>query len=329
MVSIIIVSFNTRELTRKCLESIGKFEDLENLEVIVVDNGSSDGSVEMVSQMINKSNDQQSNKATSKQKNIKNLIRKKLRNGTTSKRNIAITTILNNENLGFAKANNQGIKLAMVQGTTTEPAIDYVLLLNSDTEFKEKETIEKLVKAAENLPNVGAVVPRLLNTDGSVQESVFRLPTVWGAVKQYWLGRMREFGSYVPDNYSKFKVTPPSPPLSGGGLLRGVIEVESAVMAAMLIPRSTIEKIGLLDEGYHMYFEDLDYCRRMKQAGLKAYYAPEVEVVHHHGASGKKVAEDKDQWRRLIPGSKRYHGWLKHWVLHWVLWVGQRVLGRV
>ena len=73
-----------------------------------------------------------------------------------------------------------------------------------------------------------------------------------------------------------------------------------------------------------MYFEDVDYCRRVWEKGLKVYYLPEVRVLHYHGVSGKKLADSANQWRRLIPSSKIYHGTLKHYVLTAILWLGQK-----
>ena len=266
MISVIIVSFNTKSLTRKCLQSIKVFEDIKNLEIIVVDNNSQDGSVAMI-----------------------------------KKGFPFVKLIINNNNLGFAKANNQGIKQA--KG-------DYILLLNSDTEFQSQHTLEKLIKNAQSIDCIGVISPQLLNSDGSIQASVYYFPTVTRALKQYWLGQSGYFGSFIPEG----KVPQP---------------VEVVTMAAMLILRSTINKIGLLDEGYFFYYQDLDYCCRIKQEGLKVYYLPSVQIIHHHGKSGQDLAKDENQWRRLIPGSIRYHGLFKHYLIHFILWTGQKFRSRL
>jgi len=80
-----------------------------------------------------------------------------------------------------------------------------------------------------------------------------------------------------------------------------------------------INKIGLLDERYFMYFEDLDYCRKAKKFGLKVYYLPTAKIIHEHGASGRKLAKPEEQWKRLIPSSKIYHGPLRHFLINLII----------
>src|SRR3990167_950423 len=98
------------------------------------------------------------------------------------------------------------------------------------------------------------------------------------------------------------------------------IEVDSVVGAAFLITPEALKKVGKLDEKFFFYFEDIDYCRRVKRAGLKVYYYPGAEIIHYHGASGKKIADIANQWRRLIPSSKLYHGVFKHYLLFLIMW---------
>ena len=95
-------------------------------------------------------------------------------------------------------------------------------------------------------------------------------------------------------------------------------------MAAFLITPKALNKVGLLDERYFMYFEDIDYCRRIARAGLKIYYLPEAEVYHVHGASGKGLVDDKNQWKRLIPSSKIYHGLLRHYLISFIIASSQK-----
>ncbi|TSC88955.1 MAG: glycosyl transferase family 2 protein [Microgenomates group bacterium Gr01-1014_5] len=201
--------------------------------------------------------------------------------------------IKNADNPGFSRANNQAIKIS--QG-------NYILLLNPDTEIKGG-TVSKLLQFAKIHKNAGVVVPKLLNSDGTVQDSVMPLPTLYRAISEFWFNK-KIYSRYVP------RVVLPT-------------VIESAIMAAFLITPQTLQKVGLLDERYFMYFEDLDYCRRVKKTDLEVYYLPTALVVHHQGVSGKSVAGE--QWRRLIPGSKIYHGLFGHWLINFVIWISQKL----
>lgn len=268
--SIIIISYNTRDLLKKCLESIinglkdSKIDELT--EIVVVDNASTDGSVETV---------------------------KKL---TNSKINgLTIRLIKNNENLGFARAVNQALRVATGKS---------ILLLNSDSEVKRGALNCLLTFEKERRPAI--VGAKLLNPNGMVQPSVFHLPTIKRAIEEYWFGKKGSFSKYIP-------------------LGKNASEVEAVSGGAMLISREVFDRIGFFDEKYFMYFEDLDYCRRARTAGYKVYYLPGAEVVHEHGASGRGLAKADDQWRRLIPSSKIYHGLFKHYLINTILWTAQKL----
>lgn len=258
--SIIVVNFNTCELLRKCLLSIENEEEQNDLEIIVVDNFSQDGSPQMV-----------------------------------RKEFPAITLIESGENVGFSKAVNSG--LAVAKGES-------VLLLNSDTlvingSLKRLLEFEKKVRPA-------IIGMKMINTDGSIQPSVFHLPGIKGAFAEFWRGKKGSYSKYEPSGNSRD-------------------EVEAVSGGAMLISRAVLDKIGFLDERYFMYFEDLDYCRRAKRAGIKIYYLPYTEVIHEHGASGKVLASSENQWRRLVPSSKIYHGTVKHFLINFIIWSGQKI----
>jgi hypothetical protein len=246
-ISIIIVNYNTCDITLGCLYSLKKDKTIPSYELILIDNASSDNSVSKFRKL-----------------KWKNLV-----------------FVSNKENLGFAKAVNQGIRIAKGK---------YILLLNSDTKAK-KGAIRKLVNFAENAKDVGVVVPRLVNPDKSVQPSCFYLPSVSRAFKRYVLGIGVSLDKFYPDS-------------------KKPVVVESAVAAVFLITPLALREVGLFDERYFMYFEDLDYCRRVNKEGLKVYYLPDAEIIHYHGQSGKNIAPPKDQWRRLIPSSKIYYGFL-------------------
>lgn len=103
--------------------------------------------------------------------------------------------------------------------------------------------------------------------------------------------------------------------------------VEGAVMACFMIPRTVINHVGLLSEKTFMYFEDVEYCRRLKQAEIPVLFHPQARFTHHHGASSKKIGLSRSQ-DLLKKGSLFYHGRVKYLVLWVVLWLGQRI-GRV
>lgn len=194
-------------------------------------------------------------------------------------------------NLGFPTAVNRGIKAA--EG-------DYYLLLNPDT-VVTRGCLPKLLEFAKDTSPLGAVVPRLLNPDGKPQASVYKFPTIGNAIKKNFFNCQNCFGKYLPDNR--------------------IQKVEVAVMAAFLIPRSTIKIVGLLDEKFFMYYEDIDFCRRLSRAGLPIYYYPKAKVKHVHGASGHFVFHLKSP---LLASSRLYYGAFYSDVLNLILWVGHK-----
>ncbi|PIZ48611.1 hypothetical protein COY29_03355 [Candidatus Woesebacteria bacterium CG_4_10_14_0_2_um_filter_39_14] len=264
--SIIIVSFNTKDLLRKCLLSLPP-----KAETIIVDNGSNDNTVEMLKEM----------KASCP----------------------ALKIIFNPKNLGFAKAVNQGIRQVYPERSRGASGKN-ILLLNSDVVAK-KDALAKLLAFVENHPQAGLVGGRLLNPDGSPQGSCFFLPTLWRVVKEFWLGEkgFSVVKKYVPEG-------------------KGPSEVEAVTGTVFLIPKKVLAKVGLLDERFFMYFEDLDYCRRVRKAGFKVYYLPEAEFIHFHGQSGKNIPQQTHRW--LVESSKIYHGKLNYYLITSIIWLGQK-----
>jgi GT2 family glycosyltransferase len=264
--SIVIVNYNTKELTLKCLDSIQRSSDNVPFEVILVDNGSTDGSAkEFV-------------KFTStpfwRQKFI---------------------LIGNKINLGYARANNQGIRRSVGH---------YVLLLNSDTRIT-KGSLKALIDFANKTPDVGVVGSRLLNADGSVQASCYNFPSIMGAIKEYWGGLKG-----IHDGFS-----PPG---------QKPVIVNSVVGAAFLITPLALKKVGMLNERYFAYYEDLDYCREVWRNGLKVYYLPKSRIYHTKGGTFNKLTEIENRWRKLVPGSIIYNGFFRHYVMFFIMWTGQK-----
>lgn len=233
-VSIVIVSWNVRALLEKCLRSIYRSLAEAHIlaEVIVVDNASRDGSAEMVAQ------------------------------------DFPQATILPNEaNLGFTKANNQGIVLAKGR---------YVLMLNPDTEIMP-DALHSLLEYADAHPDVGVIGPKLVFPDGSVQSSRRRFPTLLtGCLESTVLQR------YFPDH----------PALERYYVLDApddeIQEVDWVVGACMLVRHEVIDRVGAFDERFFMYSEELDWCYRIKRAGWKVVYFPASQVVHHEAKSSEQ-----------------------------------------
>jgi len=261
--SIIIVNWNVRDLLRRCLESISLAD--EPPQIIVVDNASTDGSIEM------------------------------LRTEFPHARLIA-----NDENRGFTAANNQG--LAQAQGC-------YLLLLNPDTEVMEGALATMIGYMDEN-PEVGALGSQLRFPDGSLQPSRRRFPTfatalVESTVVQEWWPDNRILRRYYLADEPDDAVQP----------------VDWVVGACLLIRREVYEQVGGLDEGFFMYSEELDWCKRIKDAGWEVVYLPTATVIHHEGKSSEQVVPARHIYFQSskIRYFRKHHGKLQAGALRWFL----------
>lgn len=199
---------------------------------------------------------------------------------------------INSKNFGFSKGNNIGAKQAGGQ---------YLLFLNSDTKLINNSLV-KMFKFIQTHSDVGLIGPKFLNPDLSPQASVFPPQTPLNAFRQFWLNQP-SYSKYVPDKLSYPWA------ISGG---------------AILIPHQLFVDIGGWDENYFFYYEDLELCRQVRCKNLKICYFPQAQLVHHHGLSGQHLVTDSDQWRRLIPGSIQYHGYLRHHFINFIIWSGQK-----
>lgn len=226
--SVIIASYNTKDLLKNCLNSLPSF-----IEVIVVDNVSKDGSVEMLEQQFPQ-----------------------------------VRLIKNTQNLGFAKANNQGIKLASGR---------YILLLNSDT-VVPPGTLEEMIKFMEQDLRVGIATCRVELADGSLDPASHRgFPTPWAALTYFtglekFFPKSRIFGQY------HLTYLP----------LDEIHTIDSPSGAFFLMRRDMLDEIGLLDEHYFMYAEDIDLSWRAKKASWKVMFHPFVKIIHYKKKSGRE-----------------------------------------
>ncbi len=201
-------------------------------------------------------------------------------------------TIINMSlNAGFSKAINRGIGEAKGK---------YIFILNPDTKIVGN-CLTVLFTYAENHPHLGALAPRLFFPDGKPQASVFHFPTITNALRQYFLGIANSFTKYLPDNK--------------------IQAVDVAVMAALFIPHAVINQVGFLDERFFMYYEDIEFCRRLKKANLPVIYLPLAKIMHVHGASGHFVSHLKSP---LLTSSRTYYGVFYSDVLNFILWLGHK-----
>ncbi len=183
-------------------------------------------------------------------------------------------TIKLKENFGFAVANNAALR---------ESKAKYVMLLNSDVEFTEKSNLDTLLKFMEAKPQVGVITPRIEFTNGEIDPACHRgEPTIWAAFT-YMSGLEKLF----PDNkwFAGYHQTYKN--------LRTIHTIDACSGAAFITKGELLEDVGLLDERFFMYAEDLDWCKRFREAGHKVVYNPEVIVIHHKYKSGIKNTSQK------------------------------------
>jgi GT2 family glycosyltransferase len=161
-----------------------------------------------------------------------------------------------------------------------------------------------MVNYYQNHVKCGLIGPQFLNQDSSIQSSVFPPQTIFNAFREYFF-KLDSFSKYYPISKNPTSVWA----ISGG---------------AVLVKSELFTKIKGWDERYFMYFEDLDLCRKIRNLNLHIFYYPNCRVIHCHGASGSKLANHNTQWRRLIPSSITYHGYVYHKILNLVIWSGQK-----
>ena len=231
--SIVIVNYNVEHFLEQCLHSV--YTALEGIdgEVWVVDNNSVDGSLAMLERKFPQ-----------------------------------VKVIANKENVGFARANNQAIRLSQAE---------YVLLLNPDT-IVEPDTFSKCLNFMDNTPDAGGLGVKMLNGNGEfLPESKRGLPVpsvafykIFGLSKLF--PKSKKFGAYHLTYLSPDEIH----------------SVDVLAGAFMLMRKSVLDQVGLLDEDYFMYGEDIDLSYRITQGGYKNYYFPETRIIHYKGESTKK-----------------------------------------
>jgi len=231
--SVIIVNYNVKLLLSQCLQSVEKAMELVDGEIIAVDNNSDDDSCQMVREQFPK-----------------------------------VILLENKTNLGFSKANNQGIRRAKGE---------YILLLNPDTLVAE-DCFLKCLEFMNQTPNAGALGVRMIDGRGRfLPESKRGLPTPWVAFcKIFGLTRMfpqsRRFARYYLGHLPSDRI----------------VEIEVIAGAFMLLRRAALDQSGLLDEDFFMYGEDIDLSYRISRCGFRNYYFPGTTILHYKGESTRK-----------------------------------------
>lgn len=237
--TVILVNWNTREMLRDCLTTVFAGQGALSMQVIVVDNGSTDGSCQMLARDFPQ-----------------------------------VALISNPKNRGFAAANNQGLRLARGR---------HALLLNTDT-LVQGDVLAAAVAWLEAHPQAGVLGPRVLNRDGTVQDSVKGWPGFGYLMRQtLGLGRSR------PPNL--------------GLVAEAAVPVVSG--CAMFVRRTALARVGLLDESFFFYGEETDWCRRFLAAGWSVHFAPVGEIVHFGGGAARRLDHSRDVL--LTEGTVRLH----------------------
>jgi GT2 family glycosyltransferase len=237
-ISIIIVNYNVKEFVKNLLYSLHKALENFSSEIIVIDNASSDGSVADIKEKFP-----------------------------------YVKLIANKDNIGFGKANNQGLDIAKGK---------YIVLLNPDTIVRE-DTFVKLIDFMKRSPDAGMTTCKVLNPDGTLQLACRRgFPGPWTSFT-----KIAGLSKLFPKSklFSKYNLTYLNE--------NEVNEVDAISGAFMMFTHEVYEKVGGFDPQFFMYGEDLDLCYRVQQNGYKVYYVPDTEIIHYKGESTKRSSIDE------------------------------------
>ncbi len=258
-IGIVIVNWNTRDYLRRCLETVFAGEGDFDYSVVVVDNGSTDGSVEMVAGKFPQ-----------------------------------VRLIGGHGNVGYPAGNNLGLRAL---GYVDEPGSDtaaagsprYALLLNPDTELPH-DALARMLAYMDDHPEIGVAGPKLVMPDGNLDLACRRsLPTV---DVSFW--RMIGFSKLFPKSrvFGRYNLTYLDE--------NETAEVGAVVGAFMMLRREAIDRVGLMDEAFFMYGEDLDWCKRVGEAGYKIIYYPGVEVLHVKRAASRQSKRARFEFVRAF-----------------------------
>lgn len=194
--------------------------------------------------------------------------------------------IENRENVGFARANNQAIQRCTGK---------YVLLLNPDT-IVAADALQALVKFLDLHPKAGAAGARILNPDGSLQISSHPQPTL---SRELWrMFHLDALSPYAAYPRTKWETTQPQ-------------EVDVLMGACLLVRKEVLDQVGILDENYFIYSEEVDLCYRIQRAGWRIYWVPQAEIVHFGGQSTQQASTEMflNLYQSKIQYFRKHYGW--------------------
>jgi len=274
-VSVVIVSWNTCQLTLDCVRSLESSRNSLSTEIIVVDNASSDGTVEQLRRQFPH-----------------------------------VNVIENRENLGFARGNNVGLKICTGK---------YVALINSDVVVPQG-CLEKMLSFMEENARIGMLGPKMILRDGSIGKSVYASPTVWnwfcnGLGLSSLFKHSKLFANFELADFDYNKTQ----------------DVDMLTGWFWLVRSTALQEVGVLDDQFFMYGEDIDWPSRFRKAGWRVTYCSEAEAIHYCGASSDRAPTRfyVEMNRANLQYFRKHHGplgvlgfWLAMWIQQLV-----RVLG--
>ncbi len=277
--AVVIVSYNVSALLKRCLETVLASAGDITYTVAVVDNNSTDDTVEMVQNEFP-----------------------------------SVKLIANKENVGYPAANNQGLRLL---GIEDEAAPRYALLLNPDTEVPPNCFADFVAYMDQN-PDVGVLGPKLVLPSGELDWACRRaFPSPMVSIYRM-LGLSRLFPK--SPRFGRYNMTYLD--------IDQLAEVDSVVGAFMMVRTAAVQEVGLLDETFWMYGEDLDWAKRIKDAGWQVIYNPSVTVLHVKRASSKQNPRAQIEFYKAMPIF-----YYKHYydstplLLHWLIMLGLALKG--
>jgi GT2 family glycosyltransferase len=289
-----IVSWNVRDLLAGCLRSVQAAAAHADLETVVwvVDNGSRDGSVDMLAAHYPE-----------------------------------VHAIASDENLGFGGGQNlalrsMGFDMVPVRGEGPVPGPEgaasglprYVLILNPDT-LVDEDALAEMVRFMDQAAGAGVCGPRLSYEDGRFQHAAYRFPSLAQTALDFWPINWRLTESRLNGRYARRLYAEGRP-----------FEIDHPLGAAMLFRRATIAQTGGFDLDYHMYVEEIDWCRRVRDARWTVWCVPSAHFVHYEGQSTRQVRPQMIEalWRSRYIYFGKHHSRCFQWFVRRVIRAGMR-----